>query len=867
MNVEAIVSLAATVLLVFFGGAVFLANPRSPIGRIWLMLTSVLATWAFGDFGIHLHESAPAAESFLPVASTALALVPSVFLDFSLAFYGRSGRARLYAIVPAYGIGLTFAALALHGYFFSISRSGNVHAMTHGEGYEWFRAWLLLCLAAGFVFLVIKYRMTRSRPERSQVLLFLLSLAVPAGVALCVDSSFLPEQIKAQPVHLTLVGITGMGVAAGALLKLRLLSPIEDFVAGRVLDSAGDLVCAINGNGYITFATEAFRKALAVPADRAWGAVHVKDFVVEFERVYEMLTEPFPEAGRGFELRYRAMDGREFPASVAVTPMVESGRMRGLILIARDVSERRELARLAEESEEKYRNIVDSSLDGLMVVQNAKPVFVNASAVRIFEYESPAAMLAVPFEDLIAPGSKAFFGKELFEGEVGKDIFKNYELKGLTRTKRIIDLEMNARIIRWNGSPAMLSSLRDITERKTLEREQALWFWEQEALTAIDRQLVAMVDLEDLLNLVARSARAFARAEFTGVILVDEERETYVWRGVWGNVHPVPAAPLPLLDVHRDLFLKEKTITFSRTERPGLITEGDFPVLAREGLVTAAGFPFGIKKNLRGVVIVGFRREHGFKDRELRLLSSLAGKSAIAISNAELYEDLREREQQLEKLTTARVASHEEERRRIAREIHDGLGQMLTAIKFHVEVLEDSVGKDSKERKQLEEIKTLLDSVMTEAREISYNLMPSVLEDFGLVPALQLLCENVSRRLNLNVAFRSHGIDGRLDRSLEVNLYRIVQEALNNVAKHSGASTVDVQLLGMAGGTRLVIEDDGKGFTPSGSGKAVGSDRGIGIVSMRERAVSFGGTLTIESSVGKGTTIIVEIPKPTQAHG
>lgn len=866
MNAEAIVSLAATVLLVSFGGAVFLSNPRSSIARMWLLLTGVAATWAFGDFGIHLHESGLAASSFLPVATTALALVPSVFLDFALVFFGRSSPARLYAVAPVYLIGMTFAGLALHGYLFALASSGSTHAMGHGEGYEFFRAWLLLCLGAGFALFFFKFRMTRSRPERSQVLLFLVGLAVPAAVALCVDFSFIPGQIKAQSLHLTIVGVAGVGVATAALLRLRVLSPTEDLVAGRVLDSAGDLVCAINGNGYITFATEAFRKTLALPGDRAWGAVHVKEFVVEFERVYEMLNERLPERGRVFDLHYRTMDGREFPVSVAATPMVESSRMRGLILIARDVSDRRELARLAEESQEKYRNIVESSLDGLMVVQNGNLVFVNESAVRIFEHQSADAMLAVPFEEFIAPGSKAFFNNELLNGDVGEDIFKNYELKGLTRSKRVIDLEMNARIIRWNGSPAMLSSLRDITERKALEREQALWFWEQESMTAIDRQLVAMVDLEDLLNLVTRHARAFTRAEFTGVILVNEERGTYTWRGVWGNTHPVPDMPLPLQGVHRDLLRKERAIMLSRAD--DTITEDHFPVLAREGLVTAAGFPFGIKKNLKGVVVVGFRRERSFKDRELRLLTSLAGKSAIAIANAELYEDLREREQQLEKLTSARVASQEEERRRIAREIHDGLGQMLTAIKFNVEVLEDSVGQDEEEKKKLEEIKTLLDNVMTEAREISYNLMPSVLEDFGLAPALQLLCENVSRRMNLNVTFRSHGIDGRFDRSLEVNLYRIVQEALNNVAKHSGATAADVQLLGMEGRTRLVIEDDGRGFNTSGSAKEVRPGGGIGIVSMRERAVSFGGTLMIESSPGKGTTIIVEIPgSNTTTHG
>ncbi|MBI4417509.1 MAG: PAS domain S-box protein [Ignavibacteriales bacterium] len=864
MNAEAIVSLAATALVISFGGAVFLANPRSSVGRMWFFFTVLLAAWAFGDFGIHLHDSPAAASSFLALVSIAFTFFPSVFLHFCLVFYGRWPETRVPILVALYLVGAVFAAFALHGYLFKLEYSSLGHAMGHGEGYEYFQAWMILCVATGLALFVVKYTKTQSKPERSQVLHLLLGLAVPALVAIGLDLSALPDAFPAQPVHTVVLCVLGIGVATRALLRMRSLSPTQEVIAGRVLDSAGDFVCVINREGYITFATELFRETLAVPRDRTWGAVHVKDFVVEHERVYDVFTDAQTDtAPRIQELHYRTMTGREFPVSVAMTPMVENSRPRGLILIARDISDRRELARLVEESQEKYRNIVESSLDGFVVIQDSNLAFVNESAVRIFEYRSAEDMLAVSFDDMIAPGSKAFFGGDLQNGTIGQDIFKNYEMKGLTRTGRIIDLEINARIIRWNGKPAVLSSFRDITERKALEREQARWFWEQESLTAIDRQLVTMVDLEELLNLVTRHARAFTRAEFSGVLMVNEEQQSYVWRGVWGNRHVIPETPFPLSDFYGNLVKKGDPVVFSAAQ----LTADHFPVAVDEGLLTVAAFPFSIKKNLSGIVVIGFRKEHKLKDRELRLLSCLAGKSAIAIANAELYEDLREREQQLEKLTSARVASQEDERRRIAREIHDGLGQMLTAIKFNVEVLEDAIGRGEAEKK-LEEIKLLLDNVMAEAREISYDLMPSVLEDFGLSPALQLLCETFSRRMNIAVKFQSHAVSRRFDRSLEVNLYRTVQEALNNIAKHAQAATADVQLLGSDRGTRMIIEDDGKGFNVAEVAREARAEGGIGIVSMRERAVSFGGTLTIESSPGKGTTIVVDIPEAGKVpHG
>jgi signal transduction histidine kinase len=220
-------------------------------------------------------------------------------------------------------------------------------------------------------------------------------------------------------------------------------------------------------------------------------------------------------------------------------------------------------------------------------------------------------------------------------------------------------------------------------------------------------------------------------------------------------------------------------------------------------------------------------------------------------------------------LTGARVQAQEDERRRIAREIHDSLGQMLTAIKFNVEILEDAADLQSDEdRRRIADIKSLLDNAMAEAREISYNLMPSVLVDFGLVPALQYLGEQFSKRNELSVKVHTTGVEGRLDSSIEVGLYRIAQEALHNVAKHADAREVSVQLIGDTETIRLVIEDDGKGFNVSRSERNSGKPRGMGLVGMRERAASFNGQFVLESRPGRGTEIIVEVPRVTsESHG
>jgi len=192
---------------------------------------------------------------------------------------------------------------------------------------------------------------------------------------------------------------------------------------------------------------------------------------------------------------------------------------------------------------------------------------------------------------------------------------------------------------------------------------------------------------------------------------------------------------------------------------------------------------------------------------------------------------------------------------------------MLTAIKFNLEILEDMISAGKEERERIDDMKNLLDSVMKEARELSYNLMPSVLEDFGLSPALQLLSEQFANRTNIKTNFQAHGISSRLDPQLEIALYRIVQETLNNVSKHSKATEVNLQVIRHTNSIRLMIEDNGKGISKKPSLSRSSGTGGMGLVSMRERAASFGGKFIIDSSPQSGTMISVEIPlTESQSH-
>ncbi len=510
------------------------------------------------------------------------------------------------------------------------------------------------------------------------------------------------------------------------------------------------------------------------------------------------------------------------------------------------------------ETHHQYRSIVESSLDGIMIVRDDRIVYVNPSAVSIFGYASAEEMQLHNFSEIVAPSSKPFLTMTPDRHAIGEEVLRNFELCGLTKQGKIIDLEANAHVIAWNNHPAVQASFRTITERKMLEREQTQWLWEQETLSDIDRKLVGVVDLNKIFAAILQHTLNLTRAHFGGVLLFNEPNVQ--WISICGNT----------LQHSGEMFSPSKTLhDILNNEEPLIIhnssTNTQYPfsqlsIIEEEKLISTVWLPLIVEGKHRGMLVVGYRQYHDFAEREMQLLISLAEKHSIAMINAQLYTDLIQREKELEILLGARVQAQEDERRRIAREIHDGLSQMLTAIKFNLEILEDTITAGKDERERIDNVKNLLDSVMKEAREISYNLMPSVLIEFGLAPALQLLSEQFANRTNVKVQFQAHGVTNRLDPNMEIGLYRIAQESLNNISKHAEATEVNLQIINHSNGIRLVIEDNGKGIvTPPNLIRATGKG-GMGLPGMRERASSFGGIFTIDSTPNNGTLITVEVP-------
>jgi signal transduction histidine kinase len=288
------------------------------------------------------------------------------------------------------------------------------------------------------------------------------------------------------------------------------------------------------------------------------------------------------------------------------------------------------------------------------------------------------------------------------------------------------------------------------------------------------------------------------------------------------------------------------------------------PELRGEDYVSMMSAPMLVRGRVVGVLNVHSKAERTYDDDDLSMLTQVATLMARAIENARLYHRLAEREEMLERFATRTVEAQEMERRRLAGEIHDGISQRLVSLWYHLLAAEDAQADPASLRRELGMAKDLATAALTEARAAISGLRPFVLDDLGLGPGLESLARSVSG-LDVEVDVEPVSLPGHA----EAALYRIAQEALQNVVRHAEASAVTVQLREDDGLVRLVISDDGRGFDPdatatTGDGHDGGDDpaRGYGMVGMRERAELIGATLTVASRPGVGTRVDVAVPAP-----
>jgi len=218
------------------------------------------------------------------------------------------------------------------------------------------------------------------------------------------------------------------------------------------------------------------------------------------------------------------------------------------------------------------------------------------------------------------------------------------------------------------------------------------------------------------------------------------------------------------------------------------------------------------------------------------------------------YEALAESRRELEELSARMESAQEAERRNISRELHDEVGQTLGLLLLEVgQVAKLVPATDQIVQGQIARIKSTAERAVKTIRDIALLLRPPMLDDLGLIPALEWQAREVSRRSDLEVTVDAEDVSGQLPDELKVCIYRVVQEALNNSANHSGAKNARINVTRNGDRIRVQVEDDGRGFDPSRT-------RGMGLLGMEERARRLNGALAVKSAPGQGTTVTAELP-------
>jgi signal transduction histidine kinase len=241
------------------------------------------------------------------------------------------------------------------------------------------------------------------------------------------------------------------------------------------------------------------------------------------------------------------------------------------------------------------------------------------------------------------------------------------------------------------------------------------------------------------------------------------------------------------------------------------------------------------------------------------ILDSMTSQAASALENARLYGELTEREKRLESLVGKLLAAQEEERRRVAYEVHDGLAQVAVSAHQHLQAFSRRHPPDTERGKRdLQRTSKLVRQTVSDARKVIANLRPTALDDLGLAAALSLEVESL-RADGYRVGYKVEFGDERLPDTMEIGLFRVAQEALTNVRKHAQTGGVSIELRRQEDEVRLEVRDYGRGFDPAALAGGGPGER-VGLAGMRERVALLGGKLEIQSKPSEGTSVTATLP-------
>jgi signal transduction histidine kinase/HAMP domain-containing protein len=409
---------------------------------------------------------------------------------------------------------------------------------------------------------------------------------------------------------------------------------------------------------------------------------------------------------------------------------------------------------------------------------------------------------------------------------------------------------------------------RDVTEEKRIKDSLVRKNEQLAILNAVATTVNQSLDLEIILGHALEQVLHLTGIDVGAIFLLDENLgslDLLAYRGLSEEAAWL-ASQLGLLDgacggvIERGEIVVVPDINRFRGPRA--------KSLKKERLRTLVHVPLIAKGCTLGSMCVATRQKRDFGYEEEELLAAIGSQIAVAIENARLYSEVQHKERIRGELFEKAINAQEDERKRIARDLHDDTSQSLTALLF---ALEDSLEmesiKDVKER--LCAMRDLTQHMLDGIHKIIFDLRPSMLDHLGLIPALRWFAESRLEPKGIRVSIENNNFENRLPPETETALFRVIQEAIMNISRHAGARNVSISLSQEKNTLKVHVEDDGIGFDMGQLAISVDTSRGLGLLGMEERLELLGGNLEINTMPGFGTNLEITVPIPERIveHG
>ncbi|MBI5031458.1 MAG: PAS domain S-box protein [Chloroflexi bacterium] len=531
----------------------------------------------------------------------------------------------------------------------------------------------------------------------------------------------------------------------------------------------------------------------------------------------------------------------------AATSAIENARLYEQV--QKDLAERRRIEQALSESERRYRLLADNSTDVIWAHDMQMHLsYVSPSVTRLLGY-TPSELQSMEFTSLF-PLDSVKQAKDQYAAmradpiAISHSTVAELEMKRKDGSPVWTETQLSFLFDETNKPSGILGITRDISERKRAEAERESQRRARELATLYEttRDLGAFLNMPILLETILQRAMKLLAVSSGAIYLYDSTRNEFLPSAEKG-------ASIALGDSISDAWLTMR--------QPSLLAENQQVVHV----------PLTYGDELLGVLILDDLQpgDPQVDNAGLNLLSLFAGQAASAIHKILMFEHIRASRESTQALAHQLLNAQETERRSIAHELHDEIGQALTSVQLNLQNIEPIV-EQSDAQDTLEDTMHVIERVLEQVRDLSRTLRPSMLDDFGLVTALRWYIERQAKRAGLHAEFAADAFEPRLPEVVETVCFRVAQEAITNVVRHAHADHIYVELRLQNGMLDLNIRDNGSGFDLPHAIQSATNGMSIGLLGMKERAALIGGQVQIIASPGQGTQIRARIPVATTAE-